>query len=94
MSWLRGLGAALLSFAALGGLLSPAPALRLVSLGILVFGGAFLWVYRKRGPDRSPCRSCPERLAVSACSGLQPIVRRERAFRRLAQRYIDAAVSR
>ncbi len=49
---------------------------------------------RRRGPNRSPCQTCPERLdALRTCSGLRPIVQRERAFRRLAQRYIDAAVT-
>lgn len=50
-----------------------------------------LWLvaYRRRGPDRGPCRDCPERTA-SPCSGFSPIIRRERAFRRLAARWIDA----
>jgi hypothetical protein len=47
-------------------------------------------LYRKRGPHRGPCASCPERLQSTPCSGLRPIVRRERAFQRLAQRWIDA----
>jgi hypothetical protein len=44
--------------------------------------------YRARGPDRLPCRSCCEYGTPSACSGFRPIVRRERAFRRLAQRWL------
>jgi hypothetical protein len=40
--------------------------------------------YRKRGVDRTPCTTCPERTRPSPCRGLAPIVRRERAFRRLA----------
>jgi hypothetical protein len=47
-------------------------------------------VYRRRGPSRTPCRECPER-SHRPCSGYAPIVRRERAFQRLAQRWIDAA---
>ena len=89
----RGLGTALASFAGLGGLLSVERAPRLLALSLLAFAGVFLWSYRRRGPNRSPCQTCPERLGPRTCTGLQPIVRRERAFRRLAQRYIDAAVA-
>ncbi|HEX3853374.1 MAG TPA: hypothetical protein VHW01_20560 [Polyangiaceae bacterium] len=89
----RGLGAALSSFAGVGGLLSAARAPRVLALSLLAFAGIFLWLYRRRGPNRSPCQTCPERLGARTCSGLRPIVQRERAFRRLAQRYIDAAVS-
>jgi hypothetical protein len=45
-------------------------------------------LYRRRGPDRSPCTTCPER-AVQPCSGLHPIVMRERAFQRLSNRWIE-----
>jgi hypothetical protein len=61
--------------------------------GVAMAAGALaLWlvVYRLRGPDRAPCRACPERTA-SPCSGFAPVVRRERAFRRLAARWIDTA---
>ncbi|MEO7035684.1 MAG: hypothetical protein ABI548_17270 [Polyangiaceae bacterium] len=87
----RALPAAVASFAGLGGLLSPALAPRVFALVLGAFGGGFLWLYRRRGPNRSPCQTCPERSAPRVCSGLQPIVQRERAFRRLAQRYIDSA---
>jgi len=89
----RGLSAGLASFAGVGGLLSTESAPRVLALGLLAFAGIFLWLYRRRGPNRSPCQTCPERLAARTCSGLRPIVQRERAFRRLAQRYIDAAVA-
>ena len=46
--------------------------------------------YRRRGPDRSACDRCPERPASATCSGLRPLARRERAFRRLAGRWIAA----
>lgn len=54
------------------------------------FGTALL-AYRRRGPDRSACATCPERPAGPDCSGFRPAVRRERAFARLAGRWIGAA---
>lgn len=42
------------------------------------------WGYRRRGPRRVPCLTCPERTWESPCRGFAPIVRRERAFRRRA----------
>jgi hypothetical protein len=89
----RALGVALASFAALGGLLSAARGPELLAGSLFVSGVAFLWLYRRRGPNRSPCQTCPERLTAGTCSGFRPIVQRERAFRRLAQRYIDAALA-
>ena len=56
------------------------------SVGVLA---AFVAWYRRRGPDRSPCATCPERSA-RVCSGLAPMVLRERAFRRLTGSWIDA----
>ena len=88
----RGLAAACASFAGLGGLLNPELAARELALSLLAFGGGFLWLYRRRGPNRGPCQTCPERSAPRVCSGLRPIVQRERAFRRLAQRHLDSAV--
>lgn len=43
--------------------------------------------YGRRGGDRSPCATCPERDA-SPCSGFAPIVRREQAFQRTLRRLI------
>jgi hypothetical protein len=51
--------------------------------------GAFVFTYRRRGPDRTPCATCPERVVARPCSGLLPIVRRERAFRRLSGRWLS-----
>lgn len=45
--------------------------------------------YRRRGPDRTPCLTCAERSA-QPCSGVSPIVRRERAFQRRASALWDA----
>jgi hypothetical protein len=71
--------------------------------GLAGFGGAAAcltavvsaWLlYRHRGPDRSACPRCPERSAVIVCSGFAPIVRRERAFARVARRMLAAAPER
>lgn len=88
----RGVAFGALAFSACAGLLSGGVA-RWLALGLVLLGGMFVLAYRKRGPDRRPCQTCPERLAPGTCSGLQPIVRRERAFRRVAQRLIDSAVA-
>ena len=88
----RGLAVAALSFATCSGLLAGGAA-RWCGCGLLVLSYAFLLSYRKRGPNRSPCQTCPERLVPRTCSGLQPIVRRERAFQRVAQRLIDSAAA-
>lgn len=50
-----------------------------------------IWLYRSRGPHRGPCETCPERTQESPCRGFAPIVRRERAFRRLASRWMNRA---
>ncbi len=90
--WLgRASAGACLGFACLGGLLLAHGAPLMLALGILVASAAVVLLYRKRGPNRGPCTQCPERLLSIPCSGLRPIVRRERAFRRLAQRWLDAA---
>jgi hypothetical protein len=49
-----------------------------------VCGVALLVLYRRRGPDRSPCPRCPERTAPRTCSGFRAIVLRERAVMRKA----------
>jgi hypothetical protein len=92
--WLgRASAAACLGFAALCGLLTSHGAPLILALGIFASSAAFVARYRRRGPNRAPCATCPERLLSKPCSGLMPIVRRERAFRRLAQRWLDAAAS-
>lgn len=50
----------------------------------------YIRAYRRRGPFRQPCETCPERSLGTACSGYAAQVRRERAFSRLAARWIDA----
>jgi len=90
--WLgRASAVACLGFVGLEGLLAKHGPPLFLAFGIVATSLAFVALYRKRGPNRGPCRTCPERLLSKPCSGLRPIVRRERAFRRLAQRWLDAA---
>jgi len=90
--WLgRACAAASLGFACVSGLRRAEGALLALAVGALIASSALLALYRRRGPNRAACRACPERLLSTPCSGLKPIVRRERAFRRLAQRWIDRA---
>jgi hypothetical protein len=51
------------------------------------------WLYRRRGPQRAPCGTCPERFAMHRCRGVQEILRRERAFQRMAGRLIAKATA-
>jgi hypothetical protein len=76
--WLFSLGASArtLSWAGLAGSLA------------LVGGAALL--YRRRGPDRTPCATCPER-DHQPCTGVAPLVLRERAFQRLSRRWLHKA---
>lgn len=85
------------------GRFAPAFALGSCLASVLTNFGAFIWffagaagalaafAYRRRGPSRTPCASCPERLAPAPCSGFSRIVRRERAFQRVARRLIARA---
>jgi hypothetical protein len=52
----------------------------LVALGIRA--------WRRRGPDRAACAGCPQAPPGPRCDGLRPVARRERAFSRLASRWI------
>jgi hypothetical protein len=49
--------------------------------------------YHRRGPDRAVCPACSERALASSCAGYRPMARRERAFQRLAGRWIEAAIA-
>jgi hypothetical protein len=49
------------------------------------------FAYRRRGPHRAPCATCPERASAPTCSGFLPILRREQAFRRLSGRWLRDA---
>ena len=46
-------------------------------------------LYRRRGVARERCATCAEQSA-SPCSGFLPIIRRERAFQRMANRWLRA----
>lgn len=82
---------ALAAALAVVGLRASGPPGWLAALFAIAAFGAALLAYRRRGPDRSACATCPERPAGPACSGFAPVVRRERAFARLAGRWIAAA---
>jgi len=45
--------------------------------------------YRSRGPDRTACAGCPQAPPGPRCDGFREMARRERAFSRLASRWID-----
>jgi hypothetical protein len=63
------------------------------ALAALAIGavGMLAALYRRRGADRTPCATCPERLGSAPCRGYAEIVHRERAFRRLASRVLARA---
>jgi hypothetical protein len=60
----------------------------LVAVGL--FTASWL-LYRRRKPDRTPCLTCPERTRPEPCRGVRPIVRRERAYRRMITKMLDRA---
>jgi hypothetical protein len=55
------------------------------AIGSAVLVGGLRLLYGRRGADRTPCKTCPER-ELAPCSGFAPIVSRERAFQRIAGR--------
>jgi hypothetical protein len=66
-----------------------------VTAGLVVVAGALLvGAYRHRGPDRTPCSTCPERLGEVPCRGWREIVTAERAFRRLSGRWLEETSAR
>ena len=86
--------AALGAFIVLQGLLrAPDPASLALAGGVILGTGAGVILYRRRGPDRGPCETCPELPARPACAGFAPIRRRERAFQRLASDWIQAGTA-
>ncbi len=83
----RTLPGAALGFAFLEGLRLGPLGWTLSADAVLLFGAAFLF-YRRRGPHRGPCETCPDRDKRPACRGFAPILRRERALQRMAGRLI------
>ena len=63
------------------------PGWMLSFVSVALFLTAFFF-YRRRGPHRVPCETCPERDRRPACRGFAPILKRERAVQRLAGRLI------
>ena len=89
--WLTRFGPmAALAFAAAGGLLALDAAGAAAASSALACMLAVTAAYRRRGPDRSPCTTCPER-GRSACSGFAPILRRERALQRATRPWFHSA---
>jgi hypothetical protein len=64
----------------------PAGAAVAVAAIALVLAATVL--YRRRGPDRTPCLACPEREAERICGGYRRMARREAAFARVAGRLL------
>lgn len=87
----RGLPAALLAFL-LAQALRGGGTVRWGAAALAVAAGtAVTLAYRRRGPDRTPCATCPEAPASGACRGFRAIHTRERAFGRLASRWLHPA---
>jgi hypothetical protein len=90
----RLLPCALLAFGIAQGLrLGPPWGWALAALALLEATAAAA-AYRRRGPQRGPCATCPERFAMHRCRGVREILRRERAFQRLSGRLIARAQER
>jgi len=83
---LAGLSFLLVAGVRLGGAAGVAGALAAVGMAAMCYVA-----YRRRGPNRRPCATCPERLQLRVCRGFAPIVGRERALQRIAQRWLTAA---
>lgn len=83
----RALPGAGLGFAFAEGLRLGLPGWGVSAGAVSLFGAAFL-AYRRRGPHRVPCETCPDRDRRPACRGFAPILHRERALQRLAGRLI------
>jgi hypothetical protein len=59
-----------------------------LALLTVLFVAALAIFYRRRGPDRAPCTTCPERTGAVPCRGYADVVHRERAFQRMASRML------
>jgi len=88
--WTRALPAAGASYALASCMVRHDIAALGCALAIVAAASALLAAYRLRGPDRSPCRRCPERTLHVPCSGFRDIVHAERAFVRRSQQLLDS----
>jgi hypothetical protein len=73
-----------LSFAVFTVVHAPAPRSMGIAIASCVGTMVLTVLYKRRGPDRSPCASCPEWGLPRTCSGFRPIVVREKALMRKA----------
>ena len=85
----RGLPAALLTFLLLQALRGGGTVRWGAAVLAVAAGTAVTLAYRRRGPDRSPCATCPESAVSGTCRGFREIRTRERAFARLASRWLQ-----
>jgi hypothetical protein len=79
----RMIPAALLALAIVAGVTSRSSVGVVAALAAVASTGGLRLLYGRRGADRSPCETCPERV-LQPCSGFAAIVSRERAFQRVA----------
>ena len=87
----RGLPAALAAFLLIQALRGGGPIRWSVAAGMGTALLGLVVAYRRRGPDRTPCATCPEFMAGGTCRGFREIHTRERAFARLAARWFRPA---
>lgn len=85
--------AALFTFAMVAGVCSRSPVGLAAALAAAASAVGLRLLYGKRGADRTPCETCPERV-LSPCSGFVRIVSRERAFQRVAAQLISVQAIR
>jgi hypothetical protein len=79
--------ALLLALAIVAGAASRTPLGVVAALAAAASTGGLRLLYGRRGADRSPCETCPERV-LQPCSGFAAIISRERAFQRVAGQMI------
>jgi hypothetical protein len=85
--------AALFTFAMVAGVCARSPLGLAAALAAAASAVGLRLLYGKRGADRTPCETCPERVR-SPCSGFERIVSRERAFQRVAAGLISVQAIR
>ncbi len=79
--------AALFTLAIVAGVIARSPLGLAAALAAATSVGGLRVLYGRRGADRTPCKTCPERV-LQPCSGFHAIVSRERAFQRVAAQLI------